>query len=148
MRKYHRLTEHLTKLDTNEWRASFDEIEKILGFSLPASAHEYPAWWANQAGGHAQSSAWQDAGWKTENLDLGGRNITFTRYNAPILKLGPNGFGFSDIQQDYERILPNETSEPYPAERFVRPLTIAQAKAGLAVQFNVPENNIEIIIKG
>ena len=26
---------------------TFDQIEKILGNSMPSSAYKYPAWWAN-----------------------------------------------------------------------------------------------------
>lgn len=44
---------------------SFEEIEDVLGFSLPASASKHSAWWAN--GGHTQASAWLDAGWLVES---------------------------------------------------------------------------------
>jgi len=148
MSKYHRLTSHLAKLDKFEWRASFDEIEQILGFELPASAYDHPAWWANQAGGHAQSSSWQDAGWRTEGLDLGARCVTFTKSLSNALA----EFGPKDTKRPFLNALaPARTSD----DRFLasvtdsaRPLSIAQAKAGLAANFGVSEESIEIIIKG
>ena len=149
MSKYHRLTAHLANLDILHWRASFDEIEQILGFELPASAYEHPAWWANQAGGHAQSSSWQDAGWRTESLDLGARFVTFTKpLSKALAEIGPkdtkrpflNGVAPAARTSDH-RFLAGITES-------ARPLSIAQAKAGLAANFGVSEDNIEIIIKG
>ena len=150
MSKYDRLTAYLSTLTTEEWRASFAEIEEILGFSLPASAYEHPAWWANQTGGNGQSSAWQDAGWKTEGLDLGGTSVTFVRQfrnflgeiasrssssNAPFL----SGLARPTAKQGSGFL--SNIANP------VRPITIAEAKAGLAAQFAVPEDNIEIRIR-
>ncbi len=43
MSKYESLADYLRSLTTNEWNASFSEIERILRFPLPASAHNYPA---------------------------------------------------------------------------------------------------------
>ncbi len=69
MGKYVRLTKHLQSLDADPWTASFAELEKILGFPLPASARTYQAWW--QPGGlHSHARGWTDAGWKVEKLDL------------------------------------------------------------------------------
>lgn len=80
MSRYDRLYDHLVDRDGTEWRAEFRQIEAILGDALPRSAHQYPAWWANQSGsGHIQSAAWQRAGWKTTKLDLEQRMVTFSR---------------------------------------------------------------------
>lgn len=78
MSEYEPLRVYLLRLDPDEWRASFDEIEEILGFGLPASARKYPAWWANEIDGqHSHAWAWLDAGWRTIDLDLGGERVTF-----------------------------------------------------------------------
>jgi hypothetical protein len=80
MSKYEPLANFLSKLTKEKWTASFAEIEKILGFPLPKSAYQYPAWWANQSGdGHSQKVGWYDAGWKTIAVDLETRRITFER---------------------------------------------------------------------
>ena len=54
MTKYSALGSFLTSSGQLEVKLSFSEIEKILGFKLPPSAHNYPAWWANN--GHAQAN--------------------------------------------------------------------------------------------
>lgn len=129
MSKYQKLALHLANLDKTKWTADFVEIEALLGFSLPKSAHNYAAWWSNQAGdGHSQNEAWKSRGWRTGDLNLANKKVTFFREN----------FG-----SDSEVI----TSDFSP-ERQVEPLTIAQAKAGLAAFLKVPLENIEITIRG
>lgn len=167
MSKYIRLNQHLKSLQSQEWSASFEEIEKILGFSLPASAYEYQAWWANQTGGgHIQSASWQEAGWRTANLDLNGRTVTFSKqpvnafaeYRSPSPSMRStstdavvNAFGSvakSTPSMELTNAFANSVKDNSVSEQVVRPLTIAQAKAGLSVQFGIPTDCIEIIIKG
>lgn len=79
--KYAPLHEHLLKLNKLEWHASFAELEAILGFQLPDSAHIHRPWWANQgeSGGHSHALAWQMAGWKTTKVDLAKESLIFAR---------------------------------------------------------------------
>lgn len=161
MSKYNSLKEHLGTLHSNEWRASFKDIEDILGFKLPASAYEYQAWWANQSGsGHTQSAAWQEAGWKTEDLDLAKRTVKFVRYQNAFAKYAPdrlNAFAHSRnlTPEVVNAFAANRTANAFrePESDFernddsVRPLTIAQAKAGLAAYFGIATESIEIVIR-
>ena len=70
--KYRKLYTHLSNLGTEEWITSFNEIEAILGFQLPASARLHRPWWGNQSNGngHSQSLAWTLAGWETANVNM------------------------------------------------------------------------------
>ena len=79
--KYQRLYTHLLVHEAQEWRASFNEIESIIGFELPASARLHRPWWANQKGasGHSQALAWNIAGWETAEVDLNSETLTFRR---------------------------------------------------------------------
>ncbi len=127
MSKYRRLTEHLASLSSDDWTASFKELEKLLGFSLPKSAYAYPAWWSNQTDeGHSQSSAWQSIGWRTGELDLANERVSFSRQRA------------ADPQK--------RVSVGSPTSK--NGLTIAEAKAGLAVFYGVSPDNVEITIRG
>lgn len=81
MSRYQPLADHLRTLDTPRWNAGFADIEAILGRPLPRSAYQYPAWWANQSGGHSQTAGWRDAGWKTADLDLAGKRVIFLKEN-------------------------------------------------------------------
>ena len=81
--KYGRLCEHLRALQETEWRASFAEIEEVLGLDLPASARSHAAWWSNDDG-HSQARAWLDAGFRTSELD--------TSANRPVSACGCRWF--------------------------------------------------------
>ena len=80
--KYRRLFTHLVDYRGYEWRATFEEIEGILGFALPASAHRHPEWWANENPVHTRhthSRAWTVAGWETTEVDIRGETAVFRR---------------------------------------------------------------------
>ena len=67
--KYYPLHEYLRPLDQHEpIRLTFDQIEAIIGASLPHSARASRAWWANSA--TPQGQAWLDAGWLVDAVDL------------------------------------------------------------------------------
>lgn len=82
--KYAPLHNHLAKLKIKEWRATFAQIEKILGFKLPNSARIHRPWWANQGerGGHSHALAWEMAGWKTAQVDMVDEKLVFVRDGA------------------------------------------------------------------
>jgi hypothetical protein len=84
MGKYEPLAARLARepKDSGSWVATFAEIESVLGFPLPASAHKYREWWGNQRdGGHSQAKGWQDAGWQVWRVDLDNKSVTFRRQN-------------------------------------------------------------------
>jgi hypothetical protein len=124
-RKYRKLTEHLAARDENEWTASFQDIEQVLGFSLPESARSYQAWWSNQM--RSQSLGWQLAGWKATALDLPNESVKFIYVGGEEEDAEPT----TDVEM------------PITSAR----LTIAEAKAGLAASFDVDPSQIEITIK-
>ena len=79
MGKYEPLTHYLESQCEEIWDARFSDVERVLGFPLPRSAHEYPAWWANQEPGHSQTRGWRDAGWETSQVDLASKKVRFRR---------------------------------------------------------------------
>ena len=83
--RYAPLRQHLAGLKDDEWRVSFADLERVLGFSLPDSARHYTAWWANHNSGSRHSSAWLDQGWRTEELDLDGERLVFRRGPVAIV---------------------------------------------------------------
>lgn len=74
--KYAPLYHHLLAFPSREWRASFREIEAILGFPLPNSARRHRPWWANDES-HNQAAAWLAAGWETHDVGLTTKTVTF-----------------------------------------------------------------------
>ena len=83
--KYRNLYAHLLERSGQEWRATFAEIESILGIELPASARLHRPWWSNQKGGngHSQSLAWTVAGWETAEVDMDAETLLLRRRNVP-----------------------------------------------------------------
>jgi hypothetical protein len=123
--KYQGLTKYLATLppETNAAKLTFAQIEaKIDSAALPPSARDWAAWWSN-GGRHTQAAAWLSAGWRTADLDLRNETVTFVRQQTA----------------DEQRASPVSRK---------RTLTIAEAKAGLASSFGVPESAIEITVKG
>lgn len=78
--KYAPLFRYLAALDVRSWRATFRDVESILNFPLPNSAHIHRSWWSNQAnGGHSHALAWHAAGWRTRAVDLAAEALVFER---------------------------------------------------------------------
>ena len=67
--KYRTIGDYLSGLTSDSITITFNELEKILGFSLPNSAHNYPAWWANS--GHNHCGAWRDYSWLVDGVSPG-----------------------------------------------------------------------------
>jgi hypothetical protein len=125
MSKYDPLGEHLSGLGRSDSHMlTFDQIEAILGFSLPKSARQYQAWWANQVGsGHVQSNAWLDNGWHTELLSLGGKHVTFKPVDTPRAPKGAR----------------KSTSSG---------LSIDDAKRAIAIHYGVRADQVAISLRG
>jgi hypothetical protein len=78
MSKYSALENYLSTKVT--FTLSYEEIEKIIGDTLPQSAHEHRAWWANPTDDtHPHAKSWMNAGWKVSTVELG-RTVTFIKY--------------------------------------------------------------------
>lgn len=77
MSRYDPLKKYLESVFCDEINLSFSDIEKVFGFNLPLSAYKYNAWWAN--GGHSQSYAWLDAGYKVGLIKIFEKKVTFRK---------------------------------------------------------------------
>lgn len=83
--KYQPLEDYLKSLPNSRatLTLSFEDIQKLTGHELPVSAYRYRAWWSNQAdlSNRPQAKAWQNAGFKVENVKLGNQGglISFSR---------------------------------------------------------------------
>jgi hypothetical protein len=77
--KYDPLQAYLTRRGNAEFELAFEEVERIIGTALPASASR-PQWWANETNtetSHVQCRAWRDAGY--DAFLLPSRRVLFTR---------------------------------------------------------------------
>ncbi len=79
MSKYTPLKTFLAARMANEVPMTFDEIERIIGQSLPPAAFKHRPWWSNNPTNNVMTRAWLDAGYKTERVDMAARRLTFIR---------------------------------------------------------------------
>ena len=78
--KYSPLTRYLAKRAnyTDTATLTFQRIEGIISESLPLQAYKSAEWWKkNRASAHIQ--AWENVGWKVEDVDTEKRAVTFRR---------------------------------------------------------------------
>ncbi|HEY0436710.1 MAG TPA: hypothetical protein VGC92_08725 [Phenylobacterium sp.] len=73
MSKYQPLTERLAGQAGAEWRATFAELEALLGSALPKTARTGRAWW--------KTGPWTEAGWTAE-ADTAAGAVVFRRAAA------------------------------------------------------------------
>jgi hypothetical protein len=86
MTKYQSFGGFLEKQCTDEVRISFVEIEHVIGGKLPPSAHKHRPWWSNNASNSAMTKVWLDAGFRTEQVDMGGKKLVFKRVHVPAMR--------------------------------------------------------------
>lgn len=63
---------------------TFGEIERLAKFTLPRTAYQHQAWWANSRtrDSHGWAHLWLQAGWESCNLDLARRTVEFRQVAA------------------------------------------------------------------
>ncbi len=83
MSKYAPLGAFLASTGRDEVRMSFRDIEDLIGFSLPPSAHKHRAWWSNNASNNVMAHAWKDAGYRSARVDMAGETLVFERCASP-----------------------------------------------------------------
>ena len=76
--KYRVLWEFLLSRSDAEVTLSFADIERILGFALPASSRRHVQHWHGY-GGSAVARAIADAGWRARGTDLNAQRVTLYR---------------------------------------------------------------------
>jgi DNA-binding transcriptional regulator YiaG len=77
--KYQPLLEHLRRSEQSAITLTLAEIEAILGDTLPESARRNRGWWGNRTRGALQASAWMEAGYIVDQIDLAEQRITFRK---------------------------------------------------------------------
>lgn len=103
--KYEALASFFASQRVLRLRLTFDQVERHAKTRLPRSAYEHPAWWANHGGRHVQAKAWLEAGYKTENVDLGAQVVEFVRAEVSAHGVSETQQGFNhDPVQDRENV--------------------------------------------
>jgi hypothetical protein len=83
---------------------SFQQIEGILGDSLPVPAYKSVDWWTGRgAGVHEQ--AWSDVGWHVESADLENRKVVLRREKG-ILRIEKKQRKRAPVKKKTQKPLP------------------------------------------
>jgi len=77
--KYAPLGDYLRGIAQNAVTLSYQQIEEIIGASLPPSAHNHGVFWANAGGTHVWAVEWMAAGWKVTSYSLTEKRVSFAR---------------------------------------------------------------------
>ncbi len=77
--KYQPLLDYLRGSNQGEVTLTFAQIEALMKDTLPDSARSKRAWWSNRSKGALQASAWMEAGYRVEDVDLSGQRVTFRK---------------------------------------------------------------------
>jgi hypothetical protein len=130
MSKYQPLGEFLGHLKGDYWRPTFLELERVLGFDLPASAKKKAGWWTGDDG-HARS--WLDAGWHVEDVSLDKDRVTFRR-GQPTEAAAPQEERSFDVRErlDEARTWAGERQQAVAGVFRERPLAVAGVSTGVA----------------
>src|SRR5271165_1633156 len=88
MSKYEPLSTRLAADAGPKWRASFAELEAVLGFPLPKRARSAQSWWSN-SGSEPHQRAWILNGWEVDRVDIPGGHVTFHKMGVtPVARNG------------------------------------------------------------
>ena len=80
--KYYPLYQHLAQCQQDTITLALIDVEQLTTGKLPASAWTKRAWWSNRGKGALQATAWIEAGYHTDAIDLEQQTITFKRFEA------------------------------------------------------------------
>ena len=84
--RYAPLTAHLRDIGQARIPMTFAEIEALVGYPLPASAHKHRAWWSNNPSNSVITWAWLAAGYKSEQVDMEAGRLVFRRAESEARK--------------------------------------------------------------
>jgi DNA-binding transcriptional regulator YiaG len=88
--KYQPLLEYLCGSNEGEVTLTFAQIETLMNNPLPDSARSKRAWWSNRSKGALQASAWMEAGYRVEDVDIDRQQVTFRKstINYQVQRVG------------------------------------------------------------
>ena len=144
--KYQPLLEFLRGSNQREVILSFAEIEALMNNPLPDSAKSKRAWWSNRSKGALQASAWMEAGYRVEDVDLDRQRVTFRK---PITKpkvqlLGDTGLWNSELIKAL-RLHMGLTQAEFAKQLGVRQQTVSEWENGLYEPTRSKSKHLELV---
>lgn len=134
MSKYQPLSTRLSGHEGDEWRATFSDLEQVLGFPLPKGARTGRTWWANDAD-KSHSRSWAGQGWHVGDIDPMAETVVFRRSAASaatiqqVAQLQPLAEGVAVEGLDREATLAPQAAPSVSADSGAGDVPVASARA-------------------
>ncbi len=130
--KYQPLLEYLCGSNQGEISLTFAQIETLINESLPDSARSKRAWWSNRSKGALQASAWMEAGYRVEDVDLDGQRVTFCKPTTkPKVQYGRDTEAWHSEQIKALRLHMRLTQAEFAKQLGVRQQTVSEWENGV-----------------
>jgi DNA-binding transcriptional regulator YiaG len=144
--KYQPLLEYLRGSNQREVILTFAEIEALMNNPLPDSAKSKGAWWSNRSKGALQASAWMDAGYRVEDVDLDEQRVTFrTPTTKPKVQyVGDAGVWNSELIKAL-RLHMGLTQAQFAKQLGVRQATVSEWENGLYEPTRSKSKHLELV---
>ena len=132
MLTYEKLQIYLQQQRTTNIPLRFQEIETIIGRSLPPSAYKHRPWWSNNTRNSAMTRMWVKAGWKSEQVDMEGQKLVFRRADTPPLPKPSVSLNIKGLDEETLRHMQERaTTSGRQLEDVAREILIKHAKPSL-----------------
>lgn len=143
--KYQQLLEYLRRIDQREVTLTFAQIELLMNETLPDSARFKRAWWSNRSKGALQASAWMEAGYLVEKLDLDEECVTFRkRTGYTVQRVGETVQWNSDLIKAL-RFHMSLTQGQLAQELGVRQQTVSEWENGVYVPTRATSKHLTLV---
>jgi DNA-binding transcriptional regulator YiaG len=144
--KYQSLLEYLRGSNQSEVNLTFSEIEALIQDTLPDSARSKRQWWSNRSTGGLQASAWMEAGYRVEDVDLDGQRVTFRRPTSKpkAQRVSDTGLWNSELIKEL-RLHMGLTQAQFAKQLGVRQQTVSEWENGLYEPTRSKSKHLELV---
>jgi len=117
-----------------------------MNHTLPDSARSKRAWWSNRSKGALQASAWMEAGYRVENVDLDRQQVTFRKPTTKpkVQRVADTGLWNSELIKAL-RIYMGLTQAEFAKQLGVRQQTVSEWENGLYEPTRSKSKHLELV---
>jgi len=144
--KYQPLLEFLRDSNLDEVTLTFAEIEALMNDTLPDSARNKRAWWSNRSKGALQASAWMEAGYRVEDVDVDRQQVVFRKPTTKpkVQRVGDTGVWNSELIKAL-RLHMGLTQAEFAKQLGVRQATVSEWENGLYEPTRSKSKHLELV---
>jgi DNA-binding transcriptional regulator YiaG len=113
---------------------------------MPHSAQSKREWWSNRSKGALQASAWMEAGYRVEDVDLDEQRVTFRKPTTKpqVQRVGDTGLWNSELIKEL-RLHMGLTQAEFAKQLGVRQATVSEWENGLYEPTRSKSKHLELV---